>query len=139
MAPKAASQVARALSVGRASLYWHSKQAVKDKQVAVAIEAWYEIDDTLGHRKLAALLKMSKDRVRRVMHKYGITARRKRKKYVYPGRASEISPNLLRQLTDERDPEIVLSDILEVKLADGTGGAWLFCALEKDAAYSRPC
>src|SRR5260370_1017844 len=136
MAPKAASQVARALQVGRATLYWPSKQAVKDKQVAVAIEAWYEIDDTLGHRKLAALLKMSKDRVRRVMHKYGITARRKRKKYVYPGRASEIAPNLLRELTEGRDPEIVFSDILVIKLADATRGASLLCALETDPAYS---
>ena len=118
--PYSKSQVARALQVGRATLYWPSKQAVKDKQVAVAIQAWYEVDDTLGHRKLAALLKMSKDRVRRVMHKYGITARRKRKKYVYPGRASEIAPNLLRELEEGRDPEIVFSDILEVKLADGT-------------------
>jgi transposase InsO family protein len=118
--PYCKSLVARALQVGRATLYWPSKQAVKDKQVAVAIEAWHEVDDTLGHRKLAALLQMSKDRVRRIMHKYGIIARRKRKKYVYPGKASEIAPNLLRKLTQERDPEIVFSDILEVKLADGT-------------------
>ncbi len=54
------------------------------------------------------------------MHKYGIAARRKRKKYVYPGKASEVAPNLLRELTEGRDLEIVFSDILEVKLADGT-------------------
>jgi len=63
------SQVARALGIGRATLYWPCKQAVKDKQVAVAIERWHERDDTLGHRKLAALLQMGKNRVRRVMHK----------------------------------------------------------------------
>lgn len=40
MAPKAASQVARALDVGRATLYWPSKQAGKDKQVAVASTRW---------------------------------------------------------------------------------------------------
>lgn len=110
--PYSKSQVARALEVGRATLYWPSKQALKDKQVAVAIEKWHEIDDTLGHRKLAALLQMSPNRVRRVMHKYGIAARRKRKKYVYPGRASQIAPNLVRELDPQSLAEIVFSDIL---------------------------
>ena len=73
--PYAKSQVARALEVSRATLYWPRKQAVKDKQVAIAIEQWYELDDTLGHRKLAVLLGMGKHRVRRVMHKYGLAAR----------------------------------------------------------------
>jgi putative transposase len=114
------SQVARALGIGRATLYWPSKQAIKDKQVAVAIERWHEIDDTLGHRKLAALLSMGKNRVRRVMHKYGIATRRKRKTYVYPGKASEVAPNLVRELEPESLTEVVFSDIFEVRLADAT-------------------
>jgi putative transposase len=118
--PYSKSQVARALEVGRATLYWPSKQAVKDKQVAVAIEKWHEIDDTLGHRKLAALLEMSPNRVRRVMRKYGITARLKRKKYVYRGKASQIGSNLVRELDPESLREVVFSDIFETKLADGT-------------------
>ncbi|GHO61306.1 transposase [Ktedonobacter sp. SOSP1-52] len=118
--PYPKSQIARALGIGRATLYWSSKQATKDKQVAVAIEQWHEVDDTLGHRKLATLLKMSKDRVRRVMHKYGITARRKQKRYVYPGKASQVAPNLVRELDPESLAEVVFSDIFEVKLADRT-------------------
>jgi len=118
--PYSKSQVARALSVGRATLYWRSAQAVKDRRVAVAIEQWHEIDDTLGHRKLAVLLAMGKNRVRRVMHKYGIAARRKRKKYVYPGKAAEVAPNLVRALPPESEAEIVFSDIFEVVLADRT-------------------
>ena len=50
----------------------------------------------MGHRKLAVLLATGKNRVKRVMHKYGLAARRKRKKYVYPGKASQVAPNLLR-------------------------------------------
>lgn len=118
--PYGKSQVARALEVGRATLYWPSKQAVKDKQVAIAIEKWHQVDDTLGHRKLAALLEMSPNRVRRIMHKYGITARLKRKTYVYPGKASQIAPNLVRELDPESLTEVVFSDIFETKLADGT-------------------
>lgn len=93
----------------------------------MAIEAWYEKDDTMGHRKLGALLHMGKNRVKRVMKKYDIAARRKRKKYVYPGKASSIVPNLLRGEKEEliqeevvELAEIVFSDIFEVKLADAT-------------------
>jgi len=118
--PYSLSQVARAFGINRGAFYTRSKQAIKDKQVAVAIGQWHEIDDTLGHRKLAVLLGMGKHRVRRVMHKYGIAARLARKKYVYPGKAAQIAPNLLRELSPESEAEIVFSDIFEVMLADRT-------------------
>src|SRR5258708_32080864 len=54
------------------------------------------------------------------MDKYGIEVRRKRKKYVYPDKAAQIAPNLLREGTDLSTTEIVFSDILEVTLADGS-------------------
>lgn len=91
-----------------------------DKELAVRIEAWHEQDDTMGHRKLAVLLGTGKNRVKRVMHKYGICACRKRKKYVYPGKASQVAPNLLRQSDAQINREIVFSDMLEVRLADGS-------------------
>ena len=56
-------QVAQALDLARGSLYLKRKQAQKDTQVAVAIEAWHEKDETMGHRKLGALLHMGKNRV----------------------------------------------------------------------------
>jgi putative transposase len=142
--PYSKSQVARALGLARGTLYLRSKQAQKDKRVAVAIETWHEQDDTMGHRKLAVLLGMGKNRVKRVMKKYGIAARRKKKRYVYPGKASSIVPNLLRQapsdgqnetsvfdaqkgenVPNETDvlktpAEVVFSDIFEVQLADKT-------------------
>lgn len=121
--PYTKSQVARALGISRGTLYLQGKQAKKDKQVAISIEAWHEKDDTMGHRKLAALLKMGKNRVKRVMKKYGIAARRKRKKYVYPGKASSIVPNLLRETKDQdmqKKQDVVFSDMFEVSLADRT-------------------
>jgi putative transposase len=74
--PKSLSQVVRALEFARGSLYLIFKRAIKDKQVAEAIEQWQELDDTLGHRKLAVLLLMGHNRVNRIMHTYAITARR---------------------------------------------------------------
>ncbi len=118
--PYAKSQVARALGIARGTLYLKGKQAVKDKKVAMAIEEWHEQDDTMGHRKLAALLKTGKNRVKRVMKKYGIAARRKKKRYVYPGKASSIVPNALRDPQTPAETEVMFSDIFEVQLADRT-------------------
>jgi transposase InsO family protein len=118
--PYSKSQVVRALSFARGSLYLQRKMPIKDKQVAVAIEQWQELDDTLGHRKLAVLLGMGKNRVNRIMHKYGISARRKKKRYVYPGKTDHTAPNLVRELEHNSPTEIVFSDIFEVQLADRT-------------------
>jgi len=118
--PYSKRQVARALNFARSSFYLPHQQAKKDKAVAVAIEAQQEQDDTLGHRKLAALLHMGKNRVKRVMKKYGLTARRKKKRYVYPGKAAQIAPNLLRELQEDAASEVVFSDIFEIQLADGS-------------------
>jgi putative transposase len=115
------SQLAKVLGIARSSLYVQCKRPRADKALAVRIEAAHEKDDTMGHRKLAALLGTGKNRIRRVMHKYGMAAGRKRKKYVYPGKATEMAPNKLREDAFEWvSNEVVFSDILEVKLADGT-------------------
>ena len=74
----------------------------------------------MGHRKLAALLKAGKNRMKRVMKKYGIEARRKKKRYVYPGKTNSVVPNMLRDPNTPADLEIMFSDIFEVQLADRT-------------------
>lgn len=88
----------------------------------MAIEKIHEEeDDTLGHKKLAPLLKTGKNRILRVMKKYGIKPRKQSKKYHYPGKSDMVFDNLAN------DPEIqlnaigiIFSDIFEFKLADGT-------------------
>lgn len=112
------SQLTRTLGIARSSLYVEPKRPKMDKALAVRIEELHEQDDTMGHRKLAVMLATGKNRVKRVMHKYGIAARRKHKKYVYPGKASQVAPNLLRIPEEVEGKEIVFSDILEVRLAD---------------------
>lgn len=59
------SQVARALNIARSSLYVQTKRPKLDKALAVRIEEAHEKDDTMGHRKLAALLGTGKNRVKR--------------------------------------------------------------------------
>ncbi len=95
---------------------------MKDKALAVEIERIHEEeDDTLGHKKLAPLLKTGKNRTLRVMKKYGITARKRDKKYHYPGRADTIFENLANDpMVALSTVGIVFSDIFEFKLVDGT-------------------
>ena len=55
------------------------------------------------------------------MHTYGIAAQSLRKKNVYRGLATENVPNQLREDAFEWvSNEVVFSDMLEVKRADGT-------------------
>ncbi|GLV53940.1 integrase [Dictyobacter sp. S3.2.2.5] len=124
------TQLARALGIARSSLYLQLKRPQMDKQLVVAIEGWQELDDTLGHRKLAKLINTGKNRVKRVMHKYGIAARRKKKKYVYPGKATQTAPNLVRDMSEEDTHQVIFSDIFEVHLADQSRVRGCF-ALEK--------
>jgi hypothetical protein len=67
--PLTTSQLAPLLGVARRSLYVQLKRPKQDKALAVQIEAAHEKEDTMGHRKLAALLGTGKHRVKRVMHK----------------------------------------------------------------------
>jgi putative transposase len=119
--PVKKSQVARVLGVARRSLSVQTKRPQRDKALAVRIEEAQEKDDPMGHRKLAALLSTGKNRVKRVMRTYGLVARRTRQKDVYPGKAAEIAPNKRREEgRDLSDHEVVFSDLLDVKLSDGT-------------------
>jgi putative transposase len=74
------SQRARALGIARSSLDVQCKRPKADKALAVRIEAAHEKDETMGHRKLAAVVGTGKKRLRRVLHTYGMAARRNRKK-----------------------------------------------------------
>lgn len=101
------SQLARTLGIVRGSLYVQPKGPKMDKALAVRIEQLHEHDDTMGHRKLAVMLATGKNRVKRVMRKYGIQARGTRKTYVYPGKTSQVAPNLLRVPERVQGKEIV--------------------------------
>lgn len=114
--------MAKSLGFNRNSFYYHSKLEIKDKQLANAIEYQHqEEDDTLGHKKLGGILHTGKNRVRRVMKKYGIEARRRKKKYKYPGRSSTVFENLANDsLVVDLDLPVIFSDIFELALCDGS-------------------
>lgn len=119
--------------MGRSSFYRQSVLAAKDKKLAVAIEKIHEEEDgTLGHKKLAPMLKTGKNRVLRVMKKYGIKPRKRRNKYYYAGKSDTVFENLANDAEVKLNAiGIVFSDIFEFKLADGTRVRGCF-ALKKE-------
>lgn len=126
-------QLAKALGFSRQLFYHESSLAIKDRAIAWAIETIHETeDDTLGHRKLAPLLNTGKNRIRRIMKKYDIQARRPSKKYCYPGKSDLVHDNLANDpIVQLIASVIVFSDIFELRLADGSRLRGCF-ALRKD-------
>jgi len=126
--------LAKALGFSRTLFYHQSRLEIKDRELAFEIEQIHQDDDdTLGHRSLASMLKTGKNRVRRVMKKYDIRARKRSRKYQYAGKSDLVHANLAN------DPVIklfalviIFSDIFEVKLADGSRLRGSF-ALRKDS------
>lgn len=131
--PWSISVLVRTLGISRGSYYRQPRLAVKDKKLVEEIERIHaEEDDTLGHKKLAPLLGVGKNRVLRIMKKYGIKPRKRSKKYHYPGKSDRVFENLAN------DPEmqlraigIIFSDIFEFMLSDGTRVRGCF-ALKKE-------
>ena len=117
------SIIARALLFSRESWYYQSKLEHKDKQLSTQITSLHDdIDDTLGHKKLAPLLNTNKKRVLRVMNKYGIKARRRSKRYHYHGKTTIAQPNRANEpdMKESFDLGIVFSDMFEFRLLDGS-------------------
>ncbi len=99
------SKLARELGIARSSLYYTRKRATIDEEVKRQIEAVMVEHPDYGHKRIALHLKMGHNRIRRVMHKYGLKPyRRRAKKPSKPhdhGKAPTLYPNLLAPLVDQ--------------------------------------
>jgi len=129
--PYPKNQIANALEFSRSSFYYQSKLEPKDKAIANQILELHETDDTLGHKKIGYLLKVSKNRAKRVMGKYDICPRKRKKKYHYPGKSSTVFDNLNRTQESTEFQEIIFSDIFEFRLADGSKVYGCFSLLKR--------
>lgn len=116
----AKSTLAKALGFNRKSFYYQSRLNKKDNTLKEQILEIYGIDDTLGPKKLAPLLGVGRHRVERVMNKYDLHPRRSTDGYSYPGKADQIYPNLLLSDKELDYADLLVSDMFEFRLADGT-------------------
>jgi transposase InsO family protein len=95
------SAMARHLKVSRSSLYYIPKQPKKDEAIRDLILNTLNEHPSYGHRFIALELKTGKNRVRRVMLKYGIKPRIGYRKPKYGSKTSVIAgiPNRTRGIS----------------------------------------
>jgi len=100
------SKLARELGIARSSLYYVRKRDALDEEVKRQIEAVMVEHPGYGHKRIALHLKMGHNRIRRVMHKYGLKPyRRRAKKPPKPDDERKVPtayPNLLAPLVEQQ-------------------------------------
>lgn len=107
--------MARAMGVSRASLYYVPKQPAKDWAVKVLIEEELRRHhESYGSRRLADALKMGRQRMRRVMHLYGIKPYRRHGKKYKKSKAKRHFPNLLLEVMPSYPNHVWVTDFTEL-------------------------
>ena len=107
--------MARAMGVSRASLYYIPKQPTKDWAVKVLIEEELRRHhESYGSRRLADALKMGRQRMRRVMHLYGIKPYRRHGKKYKKSKAKRHFPNLLLEMMPSYPNHVWVTDFTEL-------------------------
>ena len=76
------SDLARKLGISRSSLYYGYKMDIKDCAVKERIEEVLASNPYYGHKRLAIELAMNKKKILRIMKKYGLKPRRRKKTFV---------------------------------------------------------
>jgi putative transposase len=127
------SAAARLLGVARSTLYYVSKKEQTDWLLKGVIEKTLRGNPAYGYRRIADHLDVNRKRVQRVMQKYGIKARRRRrsKKYRKP-KDSAIYANLLTTTIPAYPHHIWAADFTEVWFQ----GKWVYIATVIDL-YTR--
>ena len=79
--PKAnKSSLAREMGVSRGTLYYRSKMDVKDQIIKEQILSVLDENPAYGHKRIAIALGYNKKRILRIMKKYGVQCRLKRRR-----------------------------------------------------------
>jgi len=127
------STAARLLGVARSTLYYVSKKEKADWLLKGSIEETLRTHPAYGYRRIAEHLRINKKRAQRVMRKFGIKARRRRraKKYRKP-RNIHLYANLLTSTIPEYQHHIWAADFTEVWFE----GKWVYIATVIDV-YTR--
>jgi putative transposase len=125
--------LARSLNISRASLYYVPKKEQADWMLKGKIEGAMRQHAGYGYRRIADHLDINRKRIQRVMQKFGIKARRRRraKKYRKPKDAAMYA-NLLTTTIPSYPHHIWAADFTEVWFR----GQWVYIATVLDL-YTR--
>lgn len=90
------SALAKETGIARSTLYYHSRQSVKDWHTKQLIEEALHLHPSYGHKRLAIHITLNKKRILRVMKLFGIKPyRRTAKKRFVLKQKDSIYPNYL--------------------------------------------
>lgn len=105
------TKTARLLGLSRSSLYYRSKQFIKDWQLKIRMEEVLRQFPSYGHKRLGPHLQIGKNRARRVMKKFGLKPYRRRgKKFKKSRDNGRVYPNLLMTTIPTGPQQIWVSD-----------------------------
>lgn len=127
------SAAARLLGVARSTVYYVSKKEKADWILKGTIEETLREHPSYGYRRIALLLGINKKRIQRVMQRFGIKARRRRRAKKYrKTRIPVIYANLLTTTIPAYPHHIWAADFTEVWFQ----GRWVYIATVIDL-YTR--
>lgn len=109
------TKAARLLGISRSSLYYRSRQFIKDWQLKIRMEEALHQFPSYGHKRLGLPLKIGKNRARRVMKKFGLKPYRRRgRKFKKSKDNGHIYPNLLMTTMPSGPQQIWVSDFTHI-------------------------
>ena len=109
--------VAKQFGIARSTLYLQSKQSAKDKIFLYQVLGIMREHPHYGHRRIALAMGRNEKLVRRIMKKYGLKPRRRRKRFRKPKDerkpASDI-PNRVKHICPIRPSVIWVGDFTDI-------------------------
>lgn len=93
--------VARQFGIARSTLYLTSKQREKDRALLALVLEVRRDHPHYGHRRVALVLKRNPKAIRRIMRKYGLRVRRRRRRHIKQSdlrKPASSIPNRIRNL-----------------------------------------
>lgn len=94
-------ELAFGLGISRGMLYYSHKQDFKDERSKEAVISVLAANPFYGHKRVSLALGWGKNKAKRIMNKYGLKPKRKKKHFSKPndlGRSDNEIPNLIKDL-----------------------------------------
>lgn len=128
--------LAKKLGVSRGMLYYEHKRPIADEALKEDILRVMEAHPSYGHKRIAMELKINKKRVRRVMKKFHLMPKKRRRKdFVKPddlGKPEAKYINLIENFCPIRPNVVWVGDFTHIKFKD----SWVYLATVMDI-YTR--
>ena len=117
MASKNKTLLAKLLGISRQRIYYHKTLDQKDLLIKDKIKNVHKIHPAYGHRRVAMDLAFGKNRILRIMRKFGLKPPRRKARKVYLTRSTDNHhyTNLIKNMVVNKPNQIYVSDLTYLK------------------------